>query len=83
MTMEMGKPIRDGRAEIDKCAWVCRHYAENAAEMLAPEVVPTGAQKSYVTFAPLGVVLAVMPWNYPFWEERCPEGKDFIILLPF
>lgn len=68
MATEMGKPIRDGRAEIEKCAWVCRYYAEEAANMLAPEIAPTDARKSYVTFAPLGVILAVMPWNYPFCQ---------------
>ena len=68
MAMEMGKPVRAGRAEILKCAWVCRHYAEEAAKMLAPEEVQTSAKKSYVTFNPIGVVLAVMPWNYPFWQ---------------
>lgn len=68
MALEMGKPIRDGRAEIDKCAWVCRHFAEKAPEMLANEVVPASAGKNYVTFQPLGVVLAIMPWNYPFWQ---------------
>ena len=68
MAMEMGKPVRAGRAEIKKCAWVCRHYAEEAAQMLAPEEVQTSAKKSYVTFNPIGVVLAVMPWNYPFWQ---------------
>ena len=68
MALEMGKPIRDGRAEIDKCAWVCRHYAEQAPAMLTPEVVSTDAADSYVVFPPLGIVLAVMPWNYPFWQ---------------
>ena len=68
MAKEMGKPIRDGRAEIEKCAWLCRHYAEEAAAMLKPEMVSTDAHKSYVTFSPLGVVLGVMPWNYPFCQ---------------
>ncbi|MGB5985090.1 MAG: NAD-dependent succinate-semialdehyde dehydrogenase [Desulfobacterales bacterium] len=68
MALEMGKPIRDGEAEIDKCAWLSRHYAEEGAQMLAPETVATDAAKSYVAFAPLGVILAVMPWNYPFWQ---------------
>jgi succinate-semialdehyde dehydrogenase/glutarate-semialdehyde dehydrogenase len=66
--LEMGKPIREGRAEIDKCAWVCQFYAERAAEMLAREEVATDARSSFVTFNPLGVVLAVMPWNFPFWQ---------------
>ena len=68
MAQEMGKPIRDGRAEAEKCAWACEYYAENAAAFLQPEVIPTDASKSFVTFQPLGVVLAVMPWNFPFWQ---------------
>ena len=68
MAQEMGKPVKDGRAEAEKCAWVCDYYAENAAPFLAPEMVETEARKSFVTFQPLGVVLAVMPWNFPFWQ---------------
>ena len=68
MTREMGKPIVQSRAEIDKCAWVCKYYAENAAEFLARQVIETDASKSFVAFEPLGVVLAVMPWNFPFWQ---------------
>lgn len=68
MALEMGKPVRDGRSEIEKCAWVCEHYAEQAEAILSPEIIATDAGKSYVTFQPLGVVLAVMPWNYPFWQ---------------
>lgn len=68
MTDEMGKPISQGRAEADKCAWVCDYYAENAQSFLAPEPVDTTASKSFVTYQPLGVVLAVMPWNFPFWQ---------------
>ena len=68
MAMEMGKPVAQGRSEIEKCAWVCEYYAEHAENMLQPEIVKTDAQKSYVTFNPLGVILAVMPWNYPFWQ---------------
>jgi len=68
MTREMGKPIRDGRAEAEKCAWVCEYYAEQAGAFLQPEIIPTDASKSFVTFQPLGVVLAVMPWNFPFWQ---------------
>lgn len=68
MALEMGKPILQGRAEIDKCAWVCRYYAEHAERFLEPEPVETSAQRSVVTFQPLGVVLAVMPWNFPFWQ---------------
>ena len=68
MAQEMGKPIRDGRAEAEKCAWVCEYYAEQAEVFLQPEIIPTDASKSFVTFQPLGVVLAVMPWNFPFWQ---------------
>jgi succinate-semialdehyde dehydrogenase / glutarate-semialdehyde dehydrogenase len=68
MAQEMGKPVRDGRAEAEKCAWVCEYYAENAEKFLQPEVIPTDASKSFVTFQPIGVVLAVMPWNFPFWQ---------------
>jgi succinate-semialdehyde dehydrogenase / glutarate-semialdehyde dehydrogenase len=68
MAQEMGKPIREGRAEAEKCAWVCEYYAEHAEAFLRPEVIPTDASKSFVTFQPFGVVLAVMPWNFPFWQ---------------
>lgn len=68
ITKEMGKPIKDSIAEIEKCAWLCDYYAENAERFLAPENVPTEAKKSYVAFEPLGVVLAIMPWNFPFWQ---------------
>ncbi len=68
MAEEMGKPIRDGIAEAQKCATGCDYYAANAERFLAPEPVETEAKKSFVTFNPLGVVLAVMPWNFPFWQ---------------
>jgi len=68
MAEEMGKPVRQGEAEAEKCAWVCDYYAENAASFLAPEIVATDAHKSYVAYQPLGIVLAVMPWNFPFWQ---------------
>ena len=68
ITMEMGKPIRESRAEIEKCAWVCEYYAENGEKFLTPQFVKTEASKSFVTFQPLGVILAVMPWNFPFWQ---------------
>jgi len=68
MTLEMGKPIKGAVQEAEKCAWVCRYYAENAGRHLASEIVETNATKSYVCFQPLGVVLAVMPWNFPFWQ---------------
>jgi succinate-semialdehyde dehydrogenase/glutarate-semialdehyde dehydrogenase len=68
MTKEMGKPIAGGRAEAEKCAWVCDYYAEHAEHFLAPQPVETDASQSFVAFEPLGVVLAVMPWNFPFWQ---------------
>jgi len=68
MTLEMGKPIAAGHAESEKCAWVCRYYAEHAEAQLARETSPTDASSSYVRFDPLGPVLAVMPWNFPFWQ---------------
>jgi len=68
MTLEMGKPINAALQEAEKCALVCRYYADNAERHLANEVVETNATTSYVKFQPLGVVLAVMPWNFPFWQ---------------
>jgi succinate-semialdehyde dehydrogenase/glutarate-semialdehyde dehydrogenase len=68
MAAEMGKPVVQGEAEADKCAWVCDYYAEHAQEFLSDEVIETGATRSYVAYCPLGVVLAVMPWNFPFWQ---------------
>jgi succinate-semialdehyde dehydrogenase/glutarate-semialdehyde dehydrogenase len=68
MTTEMGKPIKAAREEAAKCAWVCRHYAETAEKFLADEVVETDAALSFVRYQPLGPVLAVMPWNFPFWQ---------------
>ena len=68
MAEEMGKPVREGRAEAEKCAWVCRHYAQHAASYLADEEVDTGRAGSTVGCAPLGTVLAIMPWNFPFWQ---------------
>jgi succinate-semialdehyde dehydrogenase/glutarate-semialdehyde dehydrogenase len=68
MTLEMGKPINQSKAEVDKCALVCDYYAENAGSFLKNEIVKTDAKKSFITFQPLGVILAVMPWNFPFWQ---------------
>jgi succinate-semialdehyde dehydrogenase/glutarate-semialdehyde dehydrogenase len=68
ITLEMGKPIAEAKAEIEKCAWNCDYYAENADRFLADEPVKTNAKRSFVAFEPLGIVLAVMPWNYPFWQ---------------
>jgi succinate-semialdehyde dehydrogenase / glutarate-semialdehyde dehydrogenase len=68
ITEEMGKTIRESRAEIEKCRWVCTYYADNAAKFLKPEIIQTDAYKSRVQFEPLGIILGIMPWNYPFWQ---------------
>jgi succinate-semialdehyde dehydrogenase/glutarate-semialdehyde dehydrogenase len=68
MAVEMGKPVAAGRAEVEKCAWVCRYYADEAGGMLADREIPTDRTRSYVHHEPLGPVLAVMPWNFPFWQ---------------
>ena len=68
MAVEMGKPLAQGRAEAEKCAWVCEYYAAEAEGFLRREEVETDASRSFVAFSPLGVVLAVMPWNFPLWQ---------------
>ncbi len=68
MTLEMGKTILQAEAEVEKCAWVCDYYADNAEAILSKEIVETDADLSYVQFDPIGIVLAVMPWNFPFWQ---------------
>jgi len=68
MADEMGKPVTQGLGEVDKCAWVCRHYAEHTEQILADQEIQADRAKSYVAYRPLGVVLAVMPWNFPFWQ---------------
>ncbi len=68
MAREMGKPVSQGKSECEKCAWVCEYYAEHASVFLSPEHVETEATRSYVTYLPLGMILAVMPWNFPFWQ---------------
>lgn len=76
MTEEMGKPIAQSLAEVEKCAWAARHYAEYGSAYLATEHIAAEGAKSYVRFDPLGAVLAVMPWNFPFWQvfrAACPS----------
>lgn len=68
ITVEMGKPIAESRAEVLKCAWVCDYYAENTRDFLKVEVIKTDAQQSFVRHDPIGCVLAIMPWNFPFWQ---------------
>ena len=68
MTLEMGKPIKQAKAEIEKCAWVCKYFAEHSSGFLADKHITTDYEKSYVTYNPLGVIFAIMPWNFPFWQ---------------
>ena len=68
MASEMGKPLKQGVAEAEKCAWVCDYYADNAESQLSEQIIKTDAEKSYVAFQSIGVVLAVMPWNFPLWQ---------------
>jgi len=68
ITEEMGKPIKESIAEIDKCIWLCEYYIENGAKILKDELIQTEAKKSYISFEPLGVILGIMPWNFPFWQ---------------
>lgn len=68
MTTEMGKPLAQGIAEAEKCAWVCDYYAENAEKHIADLEIKTEMRKSFVSFQPIGIVLAIMPWNFPFWQ---------------
>lgn len=68
ITLEMGKPLTEAKAEVEKCAWVCEFYADNASSFLEDKIVKTDAKTSYISKEPLGVILAIMPWNYPFWQ---------------
>lgn len=68
VTEEMGKPVRQSIAEIEKCIWACDYYAEHAESFLSDELIPTEFRKSFVSFEPLGVIAAIMPWNFPFWQ---------------
>jgi len=68
ITAEMGKPITESRAEIAKCSWLCEYYAENGASMLENKLVITEARSSYISFEPMGIIFAIMPWNFPLWQ---------------
>ncbi|MEE3196460.1 MAG: NAD-dependent succinate-semialdehyde dehydrogenase [Candidatus Neomarinimicrobiota bacterium] len=68
MTQEMGKPIKQSIAEAEKCAWVCEYYADNAKRFLSKKEISTDSKKSFISFQPIGLVLAIMPWNFPFWQ---------------
>ena len=68
MTQEMGKPIKQSIAEAEKCAWVCEYYADNAEQFLSKKEIATDSKKSFISFQPIGLVLAIMPWNFPFWQ---------------
>ena len=85
MAREMGKPIAAGEAEAEKCAWVCEYFAEHAETFLQPEIIESDATKSFVSYQPIGVMLAIMPWNFPFWQVlRCAApgimaGNTFVL----
>ena len=88
ITEETGKPIKQSIAEIEKCEWVSDYYAERAESFLSDQIIPTEFRKSFVSFEPLGIVVAIMPWNFPFWQVvticspyinswKCRNSKTF------
>jgi len=85
MAAEMGKQLHEGEGEVEKCAWVCEYYADRGPEFLQPEPTPTEGSVSYAAFEPLGTVLAIMPWNFPFWQvfrfcaPALMAGNSFIL----
>ncbi|MDA0338963.1 MAG: aldehyde dehydrogenase family protein, partial [Proteobacteria bacterium] len=85
ITAEMGKPIVEARAEVEKCEWLCRYYADNGPGFLADQVVETDFQKAFVVFEPIGLVFAIMPWNFPYWQALRPAipailaGNGFVL----
>ena len=85
MSIEMGKVITEALAEVDKCAWACTYYAENGEAILANEIIATDATKSYIAYRPIGAILGIMPWNFPFWQVlRCAipiilTGNAFVL----
>jgi succinate-semialdehyde dehydrogenase / glutarate-semialdehyde dehydrogenase len=68
ITEEMGKPITQSYAELDKCVWLCEYYSEYAESFLRDEIIPTEFRKSFISFEPLGIIVGTMPWNFPFWQ---------------
>ncbi len=79
MTLEMGKPITESRAEVEKCAWVCDYYAENAEGFLADEIIKTDASQSFVRHNPIGCVFAIMPWNFPYYQVARFAGPNLVL----
>jgi succinate-semialdehyde dehydrogenase/glutarate-semialdehyde dehydrogenase len=82
ITLEMGKPLTEALGEVEKCAWNFEYYAESAPDYLDDLVIPSGATDSRVVYDPLGLILAVMPWNYPFWQVMRAAAPVLVSMLP-